>query len=150
MTNCSSAQKLQKETPAEIGQAYFQKWTAGIEGGGSGINLFIPVSNNTIILDSVHFRGRISKLETKPSSPNLFIARFKTNLNQPNDIILSSDPMEESKNKLPEIQKTTPFNLKNDECVVSYTKNDQRLYFKIKGLKEKPQLNYPSAPLNKQ
>lgn len=149
LTNCSSAQKLKGEAPTEIGQVYFQKWSSGVKGGGTGLNLYIPLSSDSIQLDSVHFRGKISKLEAKPSSPKLFIAKFNTNSNQSNVLILSSEPLEESKNKLPETYSITPFDLNSDECVISYTQDNKREYYKIKGLIEKPQINYPSATKNK-
>lgn len=149
-TNCSTAQKLQKEAPAEFDEVYFKKWTGGVRGGGSGINLFIPVSNTSIELDSVYFRGRAVKLETKPQNKTLFIGRFETDFNQPKDFILSSDPLEEAKNELPKKPTPIPFELENNECVVSYKKNNETLYYKINGIVEKERQHYPSAPPNRQ
>lgn len=150
-SQCSTAQKLQKELPVTLGEVYCQKWTAGIQGGGSGINLFIPVtSKSVIVFDSVYFRGQAAKLEVKPNK-SLFIGRFKTDFNQPKqDLILSSDSKEEYNNQLPKTSKMIPFELDETECVVSYLKENEVLYFKISNIIEKAPLNYPSAPPNRQ
>jgi hypothetical protein len=42
-SQCSSAQKLQETTPFLVDQIYSQKWIAGVQGGGSGINLFLKL-----------------------------------------------------------------------------------------------------------
>ena len=150
VTNCSSAQKLQNKTPGDFGEVYFQKWTAGVQGGGSGINLFISLKDSSVKLDSVFFRGKVAKLETKPNNPELYIGRFDTKFNQPKDIILSSDMNEEANNKLPQKPSEYPFDLDENECVVSYNENNQTTYYKLSHVKEKQALNYPSAPPNKQ
>lgn len=150
ITNCSSAQKLQKSAPADFGDVYFQKWTAGVRGGGSGINLFIPLKNKPMKLDSVYFRGKAAKLETKDSRPMVYIGRFTTKFNQQSDIILSSDMNEEAKNTLPVKTEKIPFELKSNECVVSYKAKDETKHYKITGIEEKAAQNYPSAPTNKQ
>ncbi|SDR76336.1 hypothetical protein SAMN04515667_0585 [Formosa sp. Hel1_31_208] len=147
-SQCSTTQKLQNEAPTSFGDVYCQNWTAGVQGGGSGINLFIPIGNTSIRLDSVYFRGKATKLEVKPVNPRLFIGRFKTEINQPKDIILSSDSKEEYNNKLPEQQVEIPFELTNNECVVSYKDGNKTLYYKISNVREEQPIFYPSAPPN--
>lgn len=154
-SQCSSAQKLQNEAPLTFGDVYCQKWVAGIQGGGSGVNLFIPTNLKTYDhqkLDSVYFRGQSAKLEIKESSSGLlYIGRFKSEFNQPKqDIVLSGDHKEEYTNQLPKKPIEIPFELKDDECVVSYRKDDKTLYFKISNIVQKAPLNYPSAPPNRQ
>jgi hypothetical protein len=147
-SQCSSAQKLQNEAPSKFGLVYFQTWVAGASGGGSGLNLFIPVMDSTVRLDSVYFRGNVSKLEVKPSNPTLHIGRFNTGFNQARDIVMHSDPNEEYTNKLSKPIRVIPFELKYNECVVSYTKGGKMLYYKIPNVIEKAVVNYPSAPPN--
>lgn len=144
-SKCSSIPKLQQEAPVTIGDVYFQEWTAGVQGGGSGINLFIPVSDSSIILEKVFFRGDVAKLEVKPSNPKLYIGRFKTEINQPVDIILSSDSKEEYNNKLPQKDKSIPFELKDNECVISYTSNGKIAYFKVSNIRKEAAVNYPGV-----
>jgi hypothetical protein len=148
-SQCSTAQKLQKEAPTQFGDVYCQKWTAGIQGGGSGINLFIPIADKSIQLDSAYFRGKSVKLEVKETKEGvIYIGRFKTEFNEPKEIIISSDPKQEYANKLPVKQEEIPFELKDDECVVSYIQEDKPMYYKISNVRQQEPLNYPMAPSN--
>lgn len=149
-TQCSSAQKFQESTPFKIGDVYFQKWVAGVDGGSSGVNLFIPTEESSMKLDSVYFRGKSVKLEVKKDVGILYIGRFKSTFNQKQDIILTDEPYGEYGNIVPEIPKKIPFDLKPSECVISYRVNELTQYFKIESIIEKPMISYPSAPPNKQ
>jgi len=148
-TNCSSAQKLEKDAPFKIGEVYFQSWVAGVEGGGAGTNIFIPIEDNlikTVQLDSVYFRGKASILEFKPNYPSLYIGRFLSSSNQMKDLIMSDEPNAEYGNKLPEPIKSIPFELKLKECVISYLSDGKKLFYKIENITEKRAVQYPSAP----
>ena len=146
-SQCSSTKKLQAEAPLTIENVYFQKWVAGIEGGGSGLNIFIPTKDSSIVLDSVYFRGKAVKLETKPQDKSLYIGRFKSQFNQKqHDIVMSSDAKAEYGNKLPITMKKVPFELKTDECVVSYMDGKKVKYFKIGNVVEKASMHFPMAP----
>ena len=152
-SQCSSAQKLQKEAPVKFGNAYYQHWVAGVQGGGSGIILFIPTENSSlknIQLDSVYFKGKASKLEFKPNNPSLFIGRFSTKGNQRKDVIMSNKPYAEYGNEVPKEMTKIPFELKENECVVSYKEGDKTKYFKIENIVKKQPQYYPSAPPKKQ
>jgi len=144
-SQCSTAQKLQKTAPAQFGDVHCQSWVAGVSGGGSGLNLFIPIIDNSILLDSVYFRGKVAKLEVKPANLKLYIARFKTEFNEPLDIILSIDQKQEHPNKLPVKNVEIPFDLKDDECVVTYKQDTKTLYYKISNVRQQEPLNYPMA-----
>lgn len=131
-----------------LGKVYYQSWIAGVKGGGSGINIFIPISNSTVVMDSVYFRGQVSKLTTKPEDSTLFIGRFNTVFNQKEDIIMSSDSKEEYGNKLPRKAVEIPFILKDDEAVISYKEGNKVKYFKIGNIVEKNLKHYPMSPKN--
>jgi hypothetical protein len=137
-----------------IDNIYYQSWIAGIEGGGSGINIFITTNDEIpegLILDSVYFRGKAAKLEVKPNDKMLYIGRFKTGFNVMKQVIvMSSDSKEEYGNQLPKVETKTPFDLKDNECVVSYKKGDETQYYKIENIIEKQAQHFPSAPPNKQ
>ncbi len=149
-SQCSTAQKLEKKAPDDLGEVYAQKWVAGVKGAGSGINVFIPVKDASVVLDSMFFRGQKVKMEFIKGENPLYVGRFKTGLNKQNDIILSSDMYEESKNKLPEINDPIPFELSDDECVISYAKEGKTMYYKISNIKMEQPIHYPSAPPNRQ
>ena len=116
-------------------QPYFQNWIAGVKNGGSGINIFIPVTNlkTNITLDSLYFRGNKVLLETKPNNPNLFVGRILTEANQNEDFS-------------PNTEEETSFDLKENEAVIIYTENDKMKYYKIENIKEKQTEYFPSAP----
>lgn len=153
-SQCSSSKELQSKSPTKFGDVYCQSWVAGIKGGGSGINIFISINEDIpegLMLDSVYFRGKAAKLEVKPNDKTLYIGRFKTGFNvMKQDIVMSSDSKEEYGNQLPKIETKIPFDLKDNECVVSYKKGDKTQYYKIENIIEKQAQQFPSAPPNKQ
>ena len=149
-SQCSSTQNLEDKAPLKIGEVYSQKWIAGVQGGGSGINLFIPTEQSSITLDSVYFRNKAVKLEPNPKEGILYIGRFKSEFNQKKGIIMSNEPNAEYGNPLLETKKKTPFELKDTECVISYIHSGKTKYFKIENIAEKRMIPYPSALPNKQ
>ena len=148
-SQCASTLKLQEDVPLEIGEVYYQHWVAGVKGGGSGVNLFIPIESNqnNIVLDSVYFKGKQEKLELKNNT--IYIGRFASKANQKQDIIMSSDPQKEYGNPIPELSRKTPFKLHDNECVVSYFEKDKIKYFKIMGIVRKESKLYQKAPSKK-
>lgn len=149
-SQCSSTKTLQEEAPIKIGKVYVQKWVAGIEGGGSGLYIFIPVSGASMTLDSVYFRGKATKLSIKYQNKNMYVGNFINQNKQNHDIIMSGDSKAEYGNKLPisKEPKPIPFELKDDECVISYIDGKKVKYFKIINIVEKQLIPYPSAPHN--
>ncbi|MBJ6368194.1 hypothetical protein [Snuella sedimenti] len=148
--SCISAQKLQDRMPMAIGDVYYEPWISGVKSGGKGGNLYIPVLSNPkdIILDSVFFRGKQAKLEFVDES--LFVGRFKTSLNQEQDIIMSNKPYAEYGNKAPVRPKKMPFELKDNTCIVSYKYGNKTHYFKIEGIAEKEVQIYRGSRTKKQ
>lgn len=124
--NCASGPKLQKAIPSEFKDAYFQKWNAGIKDGGSGIKIFIELNDASIQLDSIYFRESVTKLFVYPNNKNLYVGKYRFNV---------------TRSKI-------PFNLSNNDCVVSYIYKEETLYFKISNLTEEMPLNYPISHPN--
>ena len=148
MFNCKTPKELvlqfQSTPPLEITAPYYNSWIAGVQGGGSGTNVFLPLKENgKIAIDSLHFRGEKSAVETRDK---LIIGRFRNSINQKKDIIMSSNPQDEYNNKRVLIREMSPFNLTQNECVISYRVNNKRLYYKISNLKKGEAIAYPSAP----
>ena len=50
---------------------------------------------------------------------------------------MSNEPYAEYGNKVPELPKKSFFQLKENECVISYKQSGKTKYFKIKGLTKK-------------
>lgn len=138
------AYKLEENASFTLGETYFQSWVAGVKGGGSGIHMYINVLTNTnnVVLDSVYFKGLTAKVEISKMG---HIASFKTKANQKEDIVMSNNNNAEYGNQIP-IKQSFPFELKNNEAVISYTENATLKYLLIKNIKEKSRIEYPSAP----
>ena len=144
--NCSTVKTntFVEAAPFVITVPYYNSWIAGIEGGGSGINVFLPVSDiRNIVVDSMHFRGEKSAVETRDK---LIIGRFRHSTNRKKDIIMSSNPQDEYNNKRVLKRDTSPFSLTQNECVISYRVKGKRLYYKLSNLKKGEAIAYPSAP----
>ncbi|GGI56327.1 hypothetical protein [Winogradskyella haliclonae] len=140
---CASTMKLEKEAPTTFGDVYCQSWVAGVKGGGSGTNIFIETLKDDIVLDSVFFRGKVSKLETKPKNRQLFIGRFLSTSNT------EGVNLENSKSDIIS-GKDFPFELENNECVVSYIKEGKTRYYKLSNIIERQTDALPmSTPPNK-
>lgn len=147
-SQCSSTKNLQKEVPLAFGEVYCQAWTGGVEAAGSGLNIVIPAleSDSKISLDSVYFRGKVTILEQKQvNSKTTYIGRFRSK--PPKDFVISNNPKEEYGNTI-DLPQNFPFDLKDNECVVSYKEANETKYYKITNVVEKPRNNYPSAPQN--
>jgi hypothetical protein len=132
---CVSHKPLENTPPTVFEDVYFQTWNAGIEEGGSGINIYIKTSGRTVAFDSVFFRGKGTKLQVNPKNASLYIGRFKFKSNNSNTSQRTSNMI--------------TFKLKDDEAVVSYLKNRQVFYYKIENITERESINYPRTKTNR-
>jgi len=150
LTQCSTSKgrmqigqvELEEKPSFVIGDVFFQKWIAGVQGGGSGYHLYMMVKENkrNVVFDSAYFRGVKAKLIISKMG---YIATFNSALNQKQDIIMSANSLDEYGNIFPN-------GLQTNECVISYYERDKIKYSKIENIKEKEAINYPSAPPNKE
>ena len=116
---------------------YFQTWVAGVRGGGSGLNLVISKSFlKDIIPKQVYFRNKISTVEKKEFD---FIAYYKGELNQ-----LENINTEDEGNRN-ESDKTFPFDLKDNEAIISYLSAGKIKYLRVVNITEKESIPYPSV-----
>ena len=155
---CSSQKKMVQEAPFTITNPSCQDYTAGKEEEGSGFTLSLPIADNEedITFEEVYFRGHMMKptLVQNEKGSVLECVYKNENTKVKSDMIMHADPKEEIGNQPPSLleldQKEFPFELEKDEVVVSYReKGKKRIqYFKIKGVKEKLPLIYPSRPKN--
>ena len=147
-TQCNSQKIIMVETPPfTLGEVMSEDWVAGVSGGGSGTNVFLPVeAGKTTMLDSVYFRGQVVKPERVQRDNYLvYIARFKGTANMQNDRILHENPEKEFGNTPPQLRKKLPFTLKDDEAVVRFTKNGKAKYYKIEHIKESVPVQLPQT-----
>ena len=136
ITSCHSNANIKSISNSNlnlISPAYFEKWIAGVEGGGSGFNVFLPIKKSSFInFDSIHFRGqRVKALHRN----NMVFGRFKSiNNNQSEDIIIGNTDHEKN---------NSHFSLLDNSCVLSYRIQNKRMYIEFKNLDYKPSKPYP-------
>ncbi len=147
LVSCASQKKMQTQPPFVLQEASIQKWAGGKEDSDSGIEIKIPISEfkkEDITFKEIYFRGRISTATLKSTDDKQYVmAKYTDQKFQKPDIIMHADPRKEVGNQPPMPNKAKeidfPFELADDEAVVSYTEyNSDKLKFtKIIGIKEK-------------
>ncbi len=131
-SQCASNQKMDASAPISIKNAYFHKvFQNKIE---KGFVMYFPVeADSSIELTYAYFKGK--KIKLQQENEKLYIGRHQYP-SKDKKLIMHSDPKEEFKNRPPIIEKI-PFELKDNECVIEYTKNDKTRHFRIKDVPEK-------------
>ena len=140
IASCSSRKEVSESLLENLENVYYQKWVAGVQGGGSEIHfhvIFKEPLNKEQLLEKVQFETYEAIFEK--ISETKYLAKINTDQN---DLNLDEDPVKEYGNKAPE---------------ESLKINEANLYFRIKGkeviknlqnVKEKPMIAFPS--MNKQ
>ena len=134
-----------EEPPFKIQQAQFQKWVAGVQGGGSGVNVQVTILEiqEGVQIKEMYFREQIVKARSNFETPDYFTGEF---LNQPRpDVIMDGDAVQEAQNTPP---REFPFQLKDDEAVISYSLKGEVYFVKVSSMEEKPMLAYPGQNPN--
>ncbi|WP_435135500.1 hypothetical protein [Formosa sp. A9] len=147
LSQCSSAQKLQNQSPVAIEEIYYQQWVSGVSGGGSGLNIFVVLQSErpkTIAFDSIYFRNYQLKLEPDTHHINSYVARYLKSSNTPKTLNQNSNTIEDDLAK--STVNVNPFHLESHECVIRYISNEEPLYFKYDKLYAKETPFAPSAP----
>lgn len=98
--------------------------------------LKITTNNKEIQLDSVYFRNHKAPLKRVESDENFIFSGSFTTSTIPHDYILHSDPKQEFGNKPPVTVSKLPFELRDNEAIVSYFYKDKINYYKILEVKE--------------
>lgn len=136
---------FEKNPPFSIKEAYFQKWVAGIKEGGSGVevHLIMETMEPNVEIQNIYFRNHILEAQKSLDNSNEYVAHLSSNLK--NDVVMDIDPMKEAQN-IP--SQEFPFELKENEAVVSYWFKGKKKYFKISNISEKERIAYPQSNPN--
>lgn len=129
--------------PFEITEKYIQPWVAGVQEGGSGIDVgfeYNITEEVNVEFQRVYFRGRSEKVRATGLSTAKILTTFKKGADRP-DTVMSSDPEVEASN-IPE--ERMKFDLADNEAVISFIIDNIVLYYKVKDIPEKDLLAYPS------
>lgn len=123
---------FEQQTPFTVKSVVFQEWYAGIKVGGTGINVFVPVSNvnDNVVLNEVYFRNLKGKLV---KNGNKYTSVLK-------------NPSRHYTFQKAEKPADYPFDLKDDECVISYTENGKLKYHKVIQINEVAGTYYENGP----
>lgn len=152
LTSCSSQKKLVTNVPFTIGDGYCQEWTGGKEESGKGILVKIPVSEmEGYTLEGIYFRGQMSSVSMEEKNGQKYaVANLQKLSNAKPDIVMHADPKQEVGNQPPRMKNKEeldfPFELKDSEAVLSFSKKGKTKYCKVSGIKDKAAMIYPSKP----
>ncbi|MCM5662225.1 hypothetical protein [Galbibacter mesophilus] len=146
-SQCGSSQKLTENAPFQLGEVKSEPWTAGDNKEATGENIYIPVpEENGATLDSLYYKNQAVKLERiKKDDYLVYIGRFPF-FNTPPDMIMHADPKKEFGNKPPKTNAKNPFELSENEAVVSYTVDGKTNYYKIEGISPSTPIHYRDIP----
>ena len=130
----------------KVSKVFYQEWIAGVQYGGSGVNLYIQTSligqNKGVV---AYFRGQKQGLEQMNYDGQQFlIGRFKTAINQPKDFVMSDNPVQEVGNADKLLNLAAGFD--KNEAIVTYENSGKSYQVVFKNIAEIEQLLYPSAP----
>ena len=136
IVSCSSSKEVSPNLSENIESIYYQKWIAGVQGGGSGINfhvnLNLPLEEN-IKLEKVQFD--VYEVAFEKISKTEYVAIINTHQN---DLILDENPQKEYGNQAPKVS------LKSNEANLIFSINGKEVIKNIQKVKEKPMIAYPS------
>jgi hypothetical protein len=132
---CGSV-SFDKTPPFNITEATYTNWIGG-QPGVSGTKVFITYSLiASVDFDSIYFKNSASKIELHSKGAKMIlIGNFSTSNRAEHDLVLHIDSKKERNNKPPETTKI-PFELKENEAVISYKEKGKPRYFKIANLKK--------------
>jgi hypothetical protein len=128
-----AATKFDSKPPFTITGATYNSWVGGQQ-GVSGIRLvFNYESKETIKFQKVYFANKVGSLEPREKDGKVFLTgHISTSTRRGKELVLDIDPKKEMKNELPE--KTFPFELKENEAVISYLENGVTKFYKVKDI----------------
>jgi len=116
----------------------------GGQPGVHGINVYINYTSKTAIdFDSIYFRNKTVKLETKKQKERkILIGYFNTStINSKEDLLLHKEASNSDSTK--ELEVPFPFILKENEAVIRYTIANVVKYYKVSNLKKEASDFYP-------
>ena len=141
ITGCNGIKnqyKIEKKAPIDLKEAHFERWVSGIKGGGSGINVFLQLdtakSSNEIELKGIYFRKKYAVLENQ--GDHAFRAYIKGGPNWKKIETITMGPEKQKKEEVTETKEEFPFQLNENEAVISFLHRGQLKYTKIQ-LKKK-------------
>lgn len=134
---------LEEEPHFTLDDVYSQKWVAGVEEGGSGTHLHFTTATlaGDVRFMHAYFRNQKQRINQNQETPDVYMVNFPNQSMA--DRIMDVDPTKEAANT-PEAE--YPFDLDENEAVLSYLMNGELKFYLVGPIAEKPMLAYPAAP----
>lgn len=134
-----------KKAPVDFTKIYYQDWVGGRPGSeGTIVTLIAKQPVQELLFDSIYFDKKVAKMEALTVNGELRLsANFIKRSQKDNDLILSSDPKEEFGNQPSKASAKIPFELADNEAVISYVINGKKRYFRLKKIQKAKTLYYP-------
>lgn len=133
LTSCSSQHDIKTNMPFKVETVFYQNWVGGQELTGSGTNFFIKFEASfpaNIQLKKVYFHDKEVNFEKRDSTT--FVAYF---YRKPDD-----------KNKIESTESLkSEYDLSDTEAILEFEQDTKTQLYKIKDIKEKELIAYPSA-----
>lgn len=126
---------LQNNPPFKVVEATYSK-QLDEQKGVNNMLIRISINNPKILLDSVYFRNNSSILKLDKSDSNLEYVGSLVLPTKNQNFNLNLDSKKEYGNQAPDISRKIPFELKENEAIVSYLLNKKKFYFKISNVME--------------
>lgn len=140
-SGCSSQQKMMDTPPLELGNATCQSWTGGRPEAGSGLLLEIPLLDENlgdVRLQKAYFRDKITDVKIENTDKGWVAkANFRNQSLEKPDMVMHADSKMEVGNRPPRPKEKFPFELEEDQCVLSFLDGEAIKYFKVENIKEK-------------
>lgn len=131
-SQCGNAQyTLEAQAPATVNtsEAYYQVIPPGIRQGDTHVKVVFPANMQGVAMDSIFFRGQQAKFEKENG---MYVA---TLIEESREKISLDEGMSDT-SKAAE-QRSIPFELQPEACVVSFEEEGKVKYFKIDKLSKK-------------
>ena len=133
--------QFDSESPVKFTQKKYQDWVGGRPGSqGTLVTLIGQIPEKNIAFDSIYFRSNVAKLNVQLDDQKLTLTANFVKINpKDRDLILSGDAKEEFGNKPPKKLPKIPFEMSDNEVIISYFYKKKKRYFRLEKLqKEKP------------
>ncbi|CAM1354456.1 hypothetical protein [Tenacibaculum ascidiaceicola] len=137
-TKCASV-KMENNHPFKIESASYSHVTGGVKGSYNSTNLIINfTAEKPVNFQKVYFQNKITEAVVEQHNDKQYIAaRYKTSSNDRKDIILHADPKKEFGNTPNTPTEEFPFELKENEAMISYIKGEETCYVKVENIVKK-------------
>lgn len=133
-SQCKSM-KLTASAPFNVTGATYHSWVGG-QPGVSGTNVIIRVSNDTdITFKKIYFQNKVVDVTTEDRNGKKYVVANISTSTRKEAVIGNNDSAVKSK--------PTPFELSQNEAVVSYISGKKTYYYKVSRIKKTETIFYP-------